>query len=143
MKITEHEMLITLASMALKMDDLTGHDVIEALRELGYGDVLEEARKLETLPKPRELQVREPVRWFSERMEEKLQKNDHKSHWSNCDFPYLDKRLDEEIQELKTARSLLYPVTAETVQAVISEAADVANFAFMIADNARSKQNRE
>lgn len=42
--ITEHEMLVTLANMALKMDDLTGHDVIEALRELGYEGVVEEAR---------------------------------------------------------------------------------------------------
>jgi hypothetical protein len=43
-KLTEHDMLVTLATMALKMDDLTGHDVIEALRELGYGDVVAEAR---------------------------------------------------------------------------------------------------
>lgn len=45
MKLTEHEMLVTLATMAIKMDDLTGHDVIEALKELGYGDVVAEARK--------------------------------------------------------------------------------------------------
>jgi hypothetical protein len=38
-------MLTTLATMALKMDDLTGHDVIEALRELGHGSVVEKARK--------------------------------------------------------------------------------------------------
>ena len=44
-KITEHEMLVTLATMAVKMDDLTGHDVIEALIELGYGDVVREARR--------------------------------------------------------------------------------------------------
>jgi hypothetical protein len=44
-KLTEHEMLVTLATMALKMDDLTGHDVIEALRELGYGSVIREARE--------------------------------------------------------------------------------------------------
>ena len=44
MKLTEHEMLVTLATMALKMDDLTGHDVIESLRALGYGDVVAEAR---------------------------------------------------------------------------------------------------
>lgn len=44
MKLTEHEMLLTLATMALKMDDLTGHDVIEAFRALGHGAVLDEAR---------------------------------------------------------------------------------------------------
>jgi hypothetical protein len=43
-KLTEHEMLITLATMALKMDDLTGHDVIEALRAHGHVHVVAEAR---------------------------------------------------------------------------------------------------
>lgn len=45
MKITEHEMLITLATMAIKMDDLTGHDVVEALTDLGHGDVVTKARE--------------------------------------------------------------------------------------------------
>ena len=33
--------------------------------------------------------VREQVLWFAEQMEAKLQENDHKGGWSNCDFPYL------------------------------------------------------
>jgi hypothetical protein len=37
-------MLLTLATMALKMDDLTGHDVLESLKALGYGDVIKRAR---------------------------------------------------------------------------------------------------
>jgi hypothetical protein len=45
MKLTEHEMLVTLASMALNLDDLTSHDIIESLRDLGYGYVVVEARK--------------------------------------------------------------------------------------------------
>lgn len=48
MKLTEHDMLLTLATMALKMDDLTGHDIVEALRAHGYGSVVEEARALDT-----------------------------------------------------------------------------------------------
>lgn len=44
-RITGHDMLITLATMALKMDDLTGHDVIEALKDLGHGGVIREARE--------------------------------------------------------------------------------------------------
>lgn len=44
MKINERDMLLTLATMALTMDDLTGHDVIESLNELGYGDVVSQAR---------------------------------------------------------------------------------------------------
>ncbi len=43
--ITEHEMLVTLATMAISMNDLTGHDIVEVLRELGYGHVVREARK--------------------------------------------------------------------------------------------------
>ena len=50
MKLTEHEMLLTLATMAIKMDDLTGHDVIEAFRALGHGAVLDEARAGVTVP---------------------------------------------------------------------------------------------
>lgn len=50
MKITEHEMLLTLATMAIKMDDLTPHDIIEAFRELGHGSVLDEARRGATVP---------------------------------------------------------------------------------------------
>ena len=44
-KISEHDMLITLATMAIKMNDLTGHDIIESLRELGYQHVVREARE--------------------------------------------------------------------------------------------------
>lgn len=50
MKLTEHEMLVTVATMALKMDDLTGHDVVEAFRALGHGAVIEEARRGVTVP---------------------------------------------------------------------------------------------
>lgn len=44
MNLTEHEMLVTLATIALKMDDLTGHDVVEALRAHGYTHIVAEAR---------------------------------------------------------------------------------------------------
>jgi hypothetical protein len=37
-------MLITLATMAYQDDDFTAHDVIEALKAHGYGDVLYYAR---------------------------------------------------------------------------------------------------
>lgn len=49
-KLSEHDMLLTLATMALKMDDLTGHDVVEAFRELGHGAVLDEVRNGATVP---------------------------------------------------------------------------------------------
>jgi len=50
MKLTEHEMLVTLATMAIKMDDITGHDLIEAFRELGHGAILDEARADAVIP---------------------------------------------------------------------------------------------
>lgn len=63
MKLTEHDMLVTLATMALKMDDLTGHDVVEALRAHGYGNVVARARNdsLENQPNQITMTTSEPV----------------------------------------------------------------------------------
>lgn len=47
MKITEHDLLITLASMAIKMDDLTPRDVIKTIKELGHEPILREARAID------------------------------------------------------------------------------------------------
>jgi hypothetical protein len=43
-RLSERDMLITLATMAYQDDDFTAHDVIEALKAHGYGDVLYYAR---------------------------------------------------------------------------------------------------
>lgn len=63
-KITEHEMLVTLANMALRMDDLTGHDVLESLNALEHGDVVTEARSREVpeTKEPHPLKTRVPAR---------------------------------------------------------------------------------
>jgi predicted house-cleaning noncanonical NTP pyrophosphatase (MazG superfamily) len=53
----------------------------------------------------------------------KLAKNRHKTHWLDSDLSYLIDRLDDEVAELKRDPSW-------------EEAADVANFAAMIADAA-------
>jgi len=73
-------------------------------------------------------EVREPVKWFAEQMEQQLKANDHKGGWEGCTFYYLEKRLNEEVKEL---------VDATKFEDVIREVTDVANFAMMIADNAR------
>jgi hypothetical protein len=137
LKITEHEMLVTLATMALKMEDLTDEDVLDAFRQLGYGHVVSEARESEKIPTP----LREPLAWFSQRMEEKLQANDHKGHWSNCTMTYLRNRINEELKELELALNGDHPLgyTSAEAHRIVLEAADVANFALMIADNVRSK----
>lgn len=76
--------------------------------------------------------VREPVAWFAKRMEAKLRENDHKGGWQDCSLDWLIERLFQEANELW--RTINHPSTFEMV---IYEAADVANFAMMIADIAR------
>lgn len=42
--LTEHQMLVTVATMALEMPDLKGHDILDAFKNLGYASVIKEAR---------------------------------------------------------------------------------------------------
>lgn len=83
---------------------------------------------------------RREVRWFAERMERKLKKNDYKGHWRNSTFGYLRERLDQECRELhrlfkgRFGTPKYTPIEAEKI---VSEAADVGNFAMMIADNVK------
>lgn len=76
---------------------------------------------------------REQVRWFAGQMEAKLQENDHKGGWEKCQFPFLYRRLIEEVQELRVT----YDDQSKSLEDMIRESADVANFAMMIADKAR------
>jgi hypothetical protein len=78
--------------------------------------------------------VREPVRWFAERMEQTLRANDYKGGWKHCSFKYLLHRMREELKELRLA---IEAYSDEEI--IIREAADVANFAMMVADNMRRK----
>ena len=137
MKITEHEMLITLANMALKMDDLTGADILDTLRQLGYGDVIEGARK----PQPvSAVPFGDSVRWFAKRMEERLWRlNESNLDWSKCPFSYLDEQLDDEVAGLKHVHSKRPTSRFSKYERMIDAAVDVANFAMLIADKARRK----
>jgi hypothetical protein len=81
----------------------------------------------------------EPARWrldvvkFADAMERKLRANDHKSHWTNEGFDGLDHllgRIREELEELSSVAGVQH--RGEPI--VLDEAADVANFAMMIAD---------
>jgi len=64
-------------------------------------------------------------------MEERLRANDHKGGWGDSDCYWLLKRLRMETKELSDA---LWDGPDSQIQ---KEAADVANFAMMIADNVR------
>lgn len=84
------------------------------------------------------MDVREQVKWFSEQMEVKLQQNDDKGGWDNCDIFWLIERLKEEVAELEDA---LYNHInfADRRWEVVREASDVGNFAMMVADVARKR----
>ena len=84
---------------------------------------------------------------FTLAMAERLEANRHKEHWNPLSFPWLLHRLRQETGELERALEeaamgsglLLLPSRAG---AVIHEAADVANFAMMIADLARTSEEK-
>lgn len=77
-----------------------------------------------------EIQLRPEVRAFAEAMELALQQNDHKGGWSGCSELYLVERMREEEAEL--VKTLI--TDGDQLPAILKEAADVANFAMMIAD---------
>lgn len=83
------------------------------------------------------MKLRESVRWFAERMEEKLKANDHKGGWrnGNCTLQYLSMRLTQERKELKKA------IASMDKELIIKECADIANFAMMIADLQRDQKD--
>ena len=80
-----------------------------------------------------EIELRPEVQWFAEQMELRLRANDHKDGWEDEEALWLWSRIREEWQELHDALFL----TPKSHPAVIREAADVANFAMMIADGHR------
>lgn len=64
-------------------------------------------------------------------MLKKLRENHHKAFWRGSTYDYLMLRLREELVELSLA------IMDEGPENIQLECADVANFAMMIADNAR------
>lgn len=79
---------------------------------------------------------------FSMVMAEKLREKQYKEHWSYYSLEWLMSRLLEETAELLRAIKGIDPIDGKLTdsQNVQREAADIANFAMMIADNyAKSK----
>lgn len=77
-----------------------------------------------------EIQLRPCVQKFAQEMERKLRANDHKTHWLGSETKYLSRRLTEECSELRRA------IRRGNADETLAEAADVANFAMMLADKA-------
>jgi hypothetical protein len=80
--------------------------------------------------------LRPEVIAFAHAMEAKLRENDHKGGWRGCSPDALFDRMRDEGSELlgKLVRMEQLPSNAEVRREVAREAADVANFAMMIAD---------
>jgi NTP pyrophosphatase (non-canonical NTP hydrolase) len=81
--------------------------------------------------------MRQCVLKLAELMNQKLDANSAKGGWDECTTEYLCARLAEEVGELIAVaiRDRGLPPSARRA-AIAGEAADVANFAMMIADNA-------
>jgi NTP pyrophosphatase (non-canonical NTP hydrolase) len=75
---------------------------------------------------------------FALAMERELRANDHKRGWAGLTLKQLLNRLREETSELQKALG-----DGKGVDEVQAEAADVANFALMIADNYRRLKSEE
>lgn len=69
--------------------------------------------------------LRSPLQKFALAMEEKLKKNDHKTHWRDQSFEAHFKFMMLEIEEFKVAREFLSVATTR------SELVDIANFALI------------
>lgn len=89
-------------------------------------------------------EIRDEVKWFSVRMEQKLKANDDKGGWDNCSKDDLLDSMKDELGEMIDAASRIgyscfcgHSISDKEVQKLINECADIANFAMMIADNAR------
>jgi len=85
--------------------------------------------------------LRPSVAWFAAQMEMKLRKyDDEKDGWEHCTFNYLFSALKEEIAELRDAWGPFGLCEDDTLSdlkdKVVEEAADIANYAMMIADTA-------
>ena len=78
------------------------------------------------------MDLRLEVRWFAELMEMRLRENDFKGGWHRDSAQSLLDRLREETQELEEQIAIPY----SNPNLVAWEAADVANFALMLATNA-------
>jgi NTP pyrophosphatase (non-canonical NTP hydrolase) len=70
---------------------------------------------------------------FAGLMKERLEANKHKGYWGDCSIAYLLIRLEEEVAELRAA------IRDSDIKAVTRQAANIANFCMMIAENAESE----
>jgi hypothetical protein len=97
---------------------------------------------------PQPIVIRPSLMRFAEYMEAVLRRNDKKKSWENCTYEYLLNGIERETKELRECfwypdgRSELFGIVGDdflvsnrfTEDQVLSECADVANFAMMVFD---------
>ncbi|MNB67556.1 hypothetical protein D3C87_1016800 [compost metagenome] len=93
--------------------------------------------------------LRPEVQWFAEQMELMLQANEYKGGWQTESKQLLTQSLIRNVYHLEAANQLLsrwhkhFPIYAEQIDSMFSDvmrrSANVANFAMMIADNAKNR----
>ena len=76
--------------------------------------------------------MRRAIRRFAELMEERMKRNDHKSGWDTATNTWLWQRAFDEMLELRDEMS---KARSRSPIQIAREAADVANFVMMLADN--------
>ena len=86
-----------------------------------------------------QIELRPEVRWFAQQMELQLRENDWKGGWHNERLGTLCAMLRIELSELER---VLFPRRELDPERITSEAADVANFAMMIADSAQREASK-
>lgn len=128
-----------------RMFDVTRHRVCDRLGlpvGTSWSNIESALAALRAAPGERERALRPVVQAFARAMEAELRENDYKGGWEDMGTEYLMERLASETQELAAAVAAirwgwagLGPKKEEgAVMRVRSEAADVANFAMMVAD---------
>jgi len=109
---------------------------VTTIAKLTVGDVQVEVSRVERQKTPSDLSlVRDEVREFAADMEGVLRENEHKGGWDGLKFAELLEKLREEVEELASAMH----TASSSKYFIIHEAADVANYAMMIADTARRR----
>ena len=86
-----------------------------------------------------ELSESEKIDLFAKQMKENLKINSYKGTWTEESDDWLFECLDEEVKELEAVSSYGYN-RKKRAEEILREAADVANFAMMIADNSGAFQ---
>ncbi|MCK5601150.1 hypothetical protein KAR91_04720 [Candidatus Pacearchaeota archaeon] len=93
-------------------------------------------------------ELRPELEWFAEQMEKKLKENDDKRGWAGEKLSWMHSLLEREVKEVKAAFKDLGDASwsgdeehiNDALEEVVEEAADVANFAMMIADLANKRK---